>query len=272
MRLIDKPPLLASFVIGLTAVISVSAQDSRPRFEVASIKPNKTGATAYGGMCHGADKALGPAAVVTAPVGQCRFINVPVEYLIHLAYRTEVAAGDREPAIVGLPGWCNSERLDVEAKAAEDSNATRAQLWEMLRSLLSERFFLEFHRVTKEVSGYRLVVVKNGQKLTESKVSERYSFVGHAGQATGRNAPVSDLRSFLAFRLDSPVTDSTGLTGTYDFRLTFSPISRNAGTSDPPGGASIFTALEEQLGLKLEKTRVSEVVYVIDSIQRPAEN
>jgi hypothetical protein len=108
-------------------------QKTPVRFEVASIKSNKSGVFGYGGNCIGADKKQGPTAVVTVPVGHCRLVNVPVEYVINLAYWAEVTPGADPPALVGLPAWAKSERFDVDTKA-EDLTATQAQLFEMLRT------------------------------------------------------------------------------------------------------------------------------------------
>jgi uncharacterized protein (TIGR03435 family) len=258
---------------------TTSAQQKAPlRFEVASIKLNKSGVFGSGGTCRGADRKPGVTARVTVPLGHCKFVNIPVENLIHLAYRAEITPGSVPPPLIGLPDWAKAERFNVEAKA-EDLTVTQAELFEMLRTVLSERFQLQFHRVTKEVSGYRLIVDKGGHKLVTSKPDEPRAFAGQGprGQAISRNFPLDGLVSFLRSEMDSPINNATGLNGNYDFHLTFDPGSAgrqfNTGPASViPGRASLFTALQEQLGLKLEKTRLPVVTYVVGRIQRPSPN
>jgi uncharacterized protein (TIGR03435 family) len=262
-------------VLIVTTCSTVSAQQKAPlRFEVASIKLNKSGAGGGNGSCHGADDVTRPNALV--PLGHCLFHNVSVRYLFSVAYAAEVVDGDRPGPgevlrIAGLPSWGTSDRFDVDAKA-DDLTATRAQLQEMLRYLLAERFGLQFHRVTKEVPGYRLVVSKDGPKLSQASPDEPFRYTGRPQELIVQNSPLADLQGFLSVRLGSPVTNATNLTGRYSFTLRFSPINGNAADSDPSAGPSVFTALQEQLGLKLEKTRLPIVSYVVDSIQRPNVN
>jgi len=262
----------------LAGAIAFGLEQSSLRFEVSSIKPNNSGATSSGGACFGADKKH-TRAIFDVPLGHCTFHNVQVEYLIDAAYRAEVTPGADHPVLVGLPAWAKSERFDVETKA-EDLNAPEAQLYEMVRALLSDRFHLEFHRVTNEVSGYRLIIAKGGHKLITPKpdmIVSSFGGRGPQGEAISRNAPFEDLVSFLTHQLDSPVDNGTELTGNYDFHLTFDPISTghrfsNGLPAEIPDRPSIFAALQEQLGLKLEKARLPVVSYVVDSIQRPTVN
>lgn len=267
-------------VLIVTTWSTVSSQQKMPlAFEVASIKPNKSGVFGYGGGCRAADKKIGVADMLNVPLGRCRFVNIPVEYLIDTAYWVETTpASGHPPAVVGLPAWAKSERFDVETKT-EDSSVTKAQFYEMLRTLLSERFHFEFHLVTKEVSGYRLIIAKGGHKLGTPKPDERRRFGGRGpqGEAISRNYPLTGLVSFLTRQLESPIENATELTGNYDFDLTFDPASTGrqfsgVAASEVPSKPSLFSALQEHLGLQLEKTRLPVVSYVVDRIQRPNVN
>jgi uncharacterized protein (TIGR03435 family) len=149
----------------------------------------------------------------------------------------------------------------------------------MMQSLLADRFKLTVHQETKEMPIYALVVAKNSPKLQPSKAEET-EFGGSRGQFLCQKVPMSMLAGQLRRLLGRPVHDETGLTGEYDFKLEWTPDEppANAGTAEartaPPDrtGPSIFTALQEQLGLRLESRKGVVVVLVVDRVERPSEN
>jgi uncharacterized protein (TIGR03435 family) len=179
----------------------------------------------------------------------------------------------RRDQISGAPGWASSEHYDLAAKAEGDREVTMDQIRPMLQALLADRFQLKVHRETKEVAMYALVVSKGGPKFKESLPTEDVSSRINA-DAAGMHMTVSKgTMAQLALRLSSngaerPVVDQTGLTGSYTFKLEW-VRGTSATDSDLP---SLFTALQEQLGLKLEPTRGPSEVIVIDQAEKPSAN
>jgi uncharacterized protein (TIGR03435 family) len=152
----------------------------------------------------------------------------------------------------------------------------------MLQSLLEERFKLRLHRESREEPVYELVVAGGGPRMKQAadslKQPQRGLRMGR-GQLTGTAAPISILINQISQQLGRSVIDKTGLTGQYDFELKWTPEfnQSQASPADPGpqpdlGGPSIFTAIQEQLGLKLESTKGPVEVIVIDSAEKPSEN
>jgi bla regulator protein BlaR1 len=224
-------------------------------FEVASIKPNKSGV---------------PQIRIQKGQGYLG-TNVTLRNLIQFAYQTG------PDGLTGVPGWIDGERFDVAAKTSADT--TDEQRRRMMQSLLADRFKLTVHQETKEMPIYALVVAKNSPKLQPSKAEET-EFGGSRGQFLCQKVPMSMLAGQLRRLLGRPVHDETGLTGEYDFKLEWTPDEppANAGTAEartaPPDrtGPSIFTALQEQLGLRLESRKGVVAVLVVDRVERPSEN
>jgi bla regulator protein blaR1 len=249
--------LLLAAAGGLAVLIPIAiglAQDSR--FEVATIKP-----THYAG---------GPLRVTGAiePKG-INWQNQTLRGMIQRAYGVK-------PYQVNGPAWLATERYTVVARSADE--AKEEQIMLMVRSLLAERFKLEFHRETKEMPVYALVAAKNGPKLKESK-GEGATEIG-AGEGPGikfERASMGQLAGVLGRQVDLPVLDETGLTGLYDFQLVFNQdgvrTRSDAAASDPSAAPSVFTALQEQLGLKLESRRAPIEILVVDRAEKnPIEN
>jgi uncharacterized protein (TIGR03435 family) len=242
---------------------------SRPEFEAASIKPNRSG-------------DLNTTRSVFSPGGTYVGTNQPARSLILQAY------GIRGIQLTGGPKWIEdyfSGSYDVIARSA--GPATRAELMLMLQVLLEERLKLKYHWETRELPVFALVVVNKGRlgpNMKETSGETRQSPVrGAGGLMEGTNATMADLASYLsagpAGRNGRMVLDRTGLTGNFDFKLEWSPEEplRVPGTDTiiarPPSNApSLTTALEEQLGLKLESTRGPVEIMVIDNIERPSDN
>ena len=274
--------VLAGAVLAGAAQVQAQQPTPAPTFEVASVKPNVDGQAKM--------------QTVTRPGGVYVAVNTPLRLLIADAYLgVQPGAVDR---IVGGPAWVQSARYDITAKAARDFRPTPpgppAEMLLMLRGLLEDRFKLKVHRERRELPAYELVVVRPGAAaLRKSDVDCDALFA--AGQVTrpetgirprcgvsnGPVGPTGDtgliagafsMSQFAQFlqRLGRPVIDKTGLTGRYDFDLAFAPM----GPSTPdapsdPARPTIFIALEEQLGLKLQSTNGPLDVIVIDSIEQP---
>jgi uncharacterized protein (TIGR03435 family) len=191
----------------------------------------------------------------------------------------ELAYGITEPSrILGVPEWAKSGGWNIDAKVAGEDVAALGKLSRddrsrMLQALLVDRFHLKAHIEKREMPVYDLVVAKGGPKLKEA-TAEEASQAMLLGAVPGKikcvSMPLSTLPPYLNRELGRPMVDKTGLTGKYDFTLEFVPAAK-AG-SDETGGPSVFTAVEEQLGLKLEPAKEPMDVLVIDSIEQPAAN
>lgn len=195
------------------------------------------------------------------------------------------AAYNLSPKVVsGGPEWADSDHFDILALTAGKTRPSHDDQMAMLRTLLTERFRLSFHREAKEFSIYRLEVTKSGSKLKESTaapgdpaqlISTVYPERIHL---PARNATMSDFASLLQRALlDRPVVDSTGLSGRYDFDLDWAPDETQFGGEVPVAptdaqAAPFFTAIKEQLGLELEATRGNVQALVIDHAETPSAN
>jgi uncharacterized protein (TIGR03435 family) len=221
---------------------------SQPRleFEVAAIKrsdPSHVGAQTF-----------------FQPGGKFAALTAPLKSLVCFAYQL------RDHQVAGGPGWVESEPFDVTAKA--ETNASYDDLRVMVQTLLADRFQLKFHREMREQPVYALVLAKNGPKLKEANGPGRGIGIGAQGRLNGNGADMATFSSALSGKLGRSVVDRTGLKGFYDFLITWTPDEAQADTP----GASLFTAIQEQLGLKLESTKGQVGVLVIDRAGRPSEN
>ncbi len=204
------------------------------------------------------------------PGGRISMAGVTVKNLIQQAY------GVREFQIAGGPSWLGSERYDITAKP--EGASTPDQVKVMIQALLADRFKLQFHRETKELPTYSLVVGKGGPKFHESEAVAEERKGPRMRMERGRfnleGAPVAALANQLGQVLGRTVIDKTGLTGNYDFKLEWTPDQRPM--EGPPAGdatgPSIFTALQDQLGLKLESTKGPVEILVIERAQKASEN
>ena len=213
--------------------------------------------------------------------------------------------------VSGGPNWIDSEKYDIEAKEEDslvekveklppDQRADQIRL--MVRSLLAERFKLKVSRGAKQFPVYALVIAKNGTKLHEQKLNVAYpngikgatgaplgphTMGMRPGRLTGQGISMAELIIILSQQLGRIVLDQTGLKGNYDFTLQWTPDQGSAamvpGPDDgkpaidnapPPesSGPSIFTATQEQLGLRLESTKGPVEVIIIDNIEKPTQN
>ena len=238
---------------GITALAAFG--QATPVFEVASIKPHPP-----------------PIQLVSISTSGTR-VTIEANSLTNLvAYAYDL----KRYQVIGGPNWAVDDRFDIAAKAEGDIAPTAAQVKQMIQALLADRFQLKVHRETKEMPVYNLVVGKNGPKLKESAPDARP--LVRMRDANGMihliatSSPMQQLANQFsnANGVDRPVLDKTGLTGMYDFELDWS-----AGYGAPADGAdeiSIFTALQEQIGLKLEPAKAPMEVLVIDRAEKPSQN
>jgi uncharacterized protein (TIGR03435 family) len=257
----------AMLTLVVLAAVPMLAQD--PAFEVASIKPNKSGPQGAGG-------GIVPNGV--------NIINLPLRAIIQLAY------GIGQPSkVINAPNWIVTERYDIIARAPD--RVKQSDIGRMLQALLKDRFSLVTHKETREVTAYVLTMARPDGKLgpqlhistaecadlldgTASKDAVRCGpRPGGPGKLILVGSPISLTVNLLSLMLQGPVVDKTGLTGKYDLEVSFAPILNNAAAEPAdPGAPSIFTAFREQLGLKLDSGKTQEDVLVIDHVDRPTEN
>jgi len=193
--------------------------------------------------------------------------NSTLDFLIQIAYKVKPFQ------IVNGPAWTHSEAYTIHAKppegyAPKHPGIADDELAERIRTLLEDRFQLVVRRGPREMPAYVLTIAKNGPKLAAGDENEKFKLkLGSGKIANDGGGTIGLLVSLLENQLDKRVFDETGLTGKYKFNLTFAP--EKAVDSPLP---SLFTALQEQAGLKLEVKRRPVDVIVIDHIERPTEN
>jgi uncharacterized protein (TIGR03435 family) len=187
---------------------------------------------------------------------------MPLKFLISIAYGVDVEY------IQDAPNWLDSQLYDIEAKVEGDALLTREQMQPLLQNLLEQRFHLTVHRGQKEVTGYDLVVAKGGPKLQPPKGGEQpYGYILPDG-IQDQNATVQALAGLLKSPAGGPVVDKTGITGKYDFNLKYATANH-----PDPNLPDLFTAVQEQFGLKLVPQKISVDILVIDHVDKiPTEN
>jgi uncharacterized protein (TIGR03435 family) len=189
--------------------------------------------------------------------------SAPLTFLIQFAYKI-----DRQEYILAAPDWMDSQEYDVSAKVEGNQQLTLEQMRPMLQHLLEQRFHLAFHRETKMTSGFALIVAKGGPKLQPSKDDSKPSAQMLPNRLDATHMDIEHFAGVLAHRAGQPVVDKTGLAGTYDFKLSYAPA--NDPNSSLP---DFFTALQEQLGLKLQPEKIPVDFLVIDHADKiPTEN
>jgi len=248
--------------IGLFLLVSTTAaaQDlkpmdtaAKPVFEVATIKPSDPAATSSGFQTRGR---------------HIRVVNESVVSMLMFAY------GVHPKQIVGGPEWVK-DHYDIDGVPDIEGIPSLEQQRGMLQKLLADRFRLKFHREKRELAVYAITLAKGGSKLTKTASApgslRDQTGNGNANQRTVRftNNSMDDLADGLQYYMDKPILNQTGLPGSFDFTLQWSSGLGPATGSDVP---VIFTAIQEQLGLKLEATRGQVEVLVVDALERPSEN
>jgi uncharacterized protein (TIGR03435 family) len=202
-------------------------------------------------------------------------LNMPVKIIIALMYKVPMRQ------ITGGPDWLNSERYDIEARV--DGSYSVDDLHIMFQNLLADRFNFQFHKDSREGNVYALTVDKSGLKMKADGTGQDMKIpinFGRNNEVIGTRVPMQYLCWWLGQQLQNdarPVVDKTGLDKSYDFTLTFAPqlppgVSRDSLPPELQELPSIFDAVRDQLGLKLEPTRGPVDYYIIDHIDRPSPN
>jgi uncharacterized protein (TIGR03435 family) len=233
-------------------------------FEVATIKPSIP------------DR---PGKVFTVKGRQVLTINTTTSDLIVFSYDLHARQ------VVGAPPWVESEKYDVTGQPEGQGLPSRVQLGEMMRKLLEDRFKFTFHREKRELPVYAITVLPGGHKLTKNDTNPNGLpglFFKGLGTLPAQNATMGDFAGVMQSAvLDRPVVDRTGLQGRWDFTIRWTPDETQfAGmgvrvpppSNDPDAPPGLFTAMQEQLGLKMESTRAPVDVLVVDRIEKPSEN
>lgn len=243
----------------IASISSLSAQTT-PSFDVVSIK------------LHGSSNDGG--GTRSLPDG-FRWSNVPFVYVIHAAYGVSM-----DNQIEGLPAWANSERYDIEGKADEKT----AESWKgvpykerikqqepMFQSILADRCHFKGHLVIREMPVYDLVIAKGGLKMKEAAPNEPSGESMGGNKLVAHALPTSTITGAFQWTVGRIIVDRTGLEGKkFDFELSWVPDNRADATGE--AGPSIYTALEEELGLKLVPAKGPVPVVVIEHIERPSPN
>lgn len=243
---------VAAAVLLIGRAVTAQPRDIRPSYEAASIHLNNS-ASGH----HGSDGSR----------GQIAFTNMPLLRLIARAY-------DVQPFQVSGPDWLGSEFFDIVAKYPEGATSDERGL--MLRTLLEDRFRLAVHRESKEMSGYALVVARAGFKLkpteTDNHNTDHHSS-GRIETLSAKGTSMAFLAGLLSRYLGQPVADRTGIEGVYDFELRWTSDEERADSAARDAPPSIYTALQENLGVRLAPQKVPAEMVVVDRVERvPTEN
>jgi bla regulator protein blaR1 len=238
--------------------------NASPSFEVATIKPTKPDEQRKAFLVKGR---------------HFRTINVSLNELISFAY------GVHSKQVTGAPDWAGTDKFDIDAQPDGEGAPSNKQWKGMLQKLIVERFKLTFHRDKKELSVYVLSVAKTGQKLTKSEGDPNglpALFFQGLGDLHVTNANLADFAGLMQEAvLDRPVLDQTGLNGRFDFTLKWTPDDSQFGgmgakipppTDSATAPPALYTAIQEQIGLKLDATRAPAEVLVIDHVEKPSAN
>lgn len=199
-----------------------------------------------------------------------RWTNVPLKVLI------EATCHLKNYQVLGGPAWIDSDGWDIDAKAA--TPASRPEMFEMLGTLLADRFQLRFHRETKQLPVLRLVVAKGGSKLAPAKeqdATHKWGTNPGPGSLLMDGTTMEEFAWWLSTQLNQPIIENTGLTGRYDLKLEWAQDDSQTPSVDAPPEAArlpIFGAVEYQLGLKLESAKGPVEVLIIDHVERASAN
>src|SRR5215469_8638210 len=243
---------------------------AKPQFEVATIKPSDPNRPGWG--------------ITVNPSGILRTLNTTLNDLIKFAY-------DMHPKqVVGASAWADSEKFDIEAKPDKPGMPSVKQMKMMLQKLLADRFSLTSHKDKKEMSAYAITVAKSGVKIKKEE-NATLPLPGFGGQPqrgfNTNNATLAEFASVMQAQfMDLPVIDQTGLGDTrYTFILKFTPDpgmrpfgaaarppEAQPATTDPDAPPDLFSAMEQQLGLRMQKANAQVEVMIIDKVEKPSAN
>jgi uncharacterized protein (TIGR03435 family) len=251
---------ISGVLVSFCATLFAQQAAGPPAFEVASIKPSLD--------------PPGSAVGIFQSKGRISAKNVTLKRYVRGAYNVP------EPQIIGGPRWADQDRYDIEAKATGPAGDHELML--MLQTLLADRFKLVLHREQRAIPGYKLVLGKSGLKAQTSAPDGGSVGNSQRGRIEAEGCTMAQLALKLAEVLHQPVLDATGVAGKFDLKLDWTPDDMQArppsadqragNTLDSGAGPSIFAALQEQLGLKLEPGKIPAEVLMIDSAEKPSEN
>ncbi len=241
------------------------AANADPSFEVATIKPSKPDDQRKAFIVNG---------------NQFHIINQPLTQIISFAFDVQAKQ------VIGLPDWADSDKFDIDGKPDGEGAPSGKQWKTMIQKLLADRFQFKFHKDKKELSVYVLSVSKTGQKMTKDDSNPNglpaLFFQGGLGKLNVRNALMTDFTGLMQSAvLDRPVLDQTGLAGRWDFTLNWTPDDSQFGgmgakvpppTDSADAPPNLYTAIQEQIGLKLDATKAPADVMVIDHVEKPSAN
>ncbi len=248
------------------------AADAKPKFDVVTVKPTPPGR---------------PGKNIGFNGSHFLFRGANLDDMIALGY------GLHTKQIAGAPDWAGQDLFDIEGTPDVPGMPNQKQIQDLLQNLLADRFGLKFHNEKRDLAVYVITVAPGGPKLTNTTASPNDpSGMGFGGfgsnqgvTAVGRNLSMADFAMwFQSGVTDRPVVDQTSLTGRYDIRLKWTPDEtqfaqfRGSGVNPPPpsdaadAAPSLYTAIQEQLGLKIEATKAPDEVMVIDHVEKPSAN
>jgi uncharacterized protein (TIGR03435 family) len=258
-------------MIFLCVLAATAIAADAPIFEVATVKSS--------------DPASRGMSISRGNGGMFTTKNVTLKMLVALAWNV------REFQISGAAGWIGTDRFDIVAKPEREvpgGEAGQPVLRAMVQSLLADRFRLQVHLDSKEMPVYALVSAKNGSKLAESEPESKGPSLGFSGNrgktsVTASKVTMKMFSEALSNQVGRTVVDRTGLNLAYTFKMEYAPDlpvgpgkegieGEKVDTSSLPDGPSIFTALTEQLGLRLEPQKGPVEILVIDSAEKPTDN
>jgi bla regulator protein blaR1 len=265
---------LVALLMGAALLTRVAAQPAAPALEVASVKKHK-------GQQDGMARFTVSGSNVTVVALQMHDLILEAFNLKPYQVSGEqdwMGGGSSLADMVTRSRGADS--YDISAKAEGDGALTRDQGRVILQAVLADRFHLKVHRETRDLPVYALVVGKNGPKLKESAPDTKFAAgleMRPSARMTNTKTPMARLAEFLSIQADRPVVDRTGLTGVYDFTLEWNLTDGQQSAVGAPkdadsSGPSLFTAVQEQLGLKLETAKAPIEILVIDHAQKPTGN
>ena len=260
--------ILVLAVIAFHCMARAQVPAKNPSFEVSTVRPS-------GSDTRGSNLNL--------EMDSIRSSNLPVMFLLKFAFNLNGGSDDQ---IIGAPKWVSSVPFDIRAKVDEEAAATMAKMptdermettRRMVQMLLEDRFQLKIHHENRELPVLALTAAKGGSKLTPVNDTSATSVSGESGwtglhnpgpgETEGRDVPIAVLVSALSSKPEIGgrlVVDETGLIGKYSFKLTWAPTDAQGATDAGAGGPTLFTAIEEQLGLKLQTQKAPVDCVVID--------
>jgi uncharacterized protein (TIGR03435 family) len=251
--------ILFSFCLVICGSLSAQTAEAPRTFAVATIKPSA------------------PDAAAATQIRGNRFVTEGTTFVDIFKYAFSV----HPDQVVGGPAWLRTEKFNVIADPETEKRPSSDQMKAMVQQLLVERFHLVMHRETKILSVYALVKSDSPKLTTSTSDPSGIPVVGYdpRGELQVGNATMANFATFLQrFVLDRPAVDQTGIAGRFDLVLRWTPDNVHATdkSGDPQEDAAappgLFTAMKEQLGLKLQPTKAGTDVFVIDRVEQPSQN